>query len=85
MLLFIFIFGHVTRKGDVIFRVSCLHRAFVHTLRPENRILELLLIVCQDMIKLSKRYSVEWLALIVLCMAVRQAEHINSQSLKSLL
>ena len=41
MLLFIFIFGHVTRKGGVMFRESYLHRVFVHTLRSQNRILEL--------------------------------------------
>ena len=36
-----FFFGHVTRRGSVMFRESYLHRVFVHTLRSENRILEL--------------------------------------------
>ena len=55
MLLFIFIFGHVTRKGGDMFEEAICTRVFVYILRSENRIFGVVL-VCQDTVKLLKLY-----------------------------
>jgi hypothetical protein len=51
MLLFIFIFGHVTMKGGVMFEKAILHRVFVYILHSENQIFGIVS-VCEDAVKL---------------------------------